>query len=66
MLQVKEQKLPKLLGAKLSIEMKLQIIKEKKKVREEKAIERNHNLDTYVSSGDLGNRVPTVHERRYS
>ena len=35
----------------------------KKKVREEKAIERDHNLDTYVSSGDLGNRVPTVHER---
>ena len=35
----------------------------KEKVREEKAIERDHNLDTYVSSGDLGNRVPTVHER---
>ena len=35
---------------------------QRKKIREEKAIERDHNIDTYVPSGDLGNRVPTVHE----
>mmetsp|Transcript_26182 Transcript_26182/g.38989 ORF Transcript_26182/g.38989 Transcript_26182/m.38989 type:complete len:280 (-) Transcript_26182:4-843(-) len=35
----------------------------KKKAREEKAIERNQNLDKYMSNSDLGDHVPTVHER---
>lgn len=34
-----------------------------KKAREEKSNKRKQNLDKYVSIGDLGDHVPTVHER---